>query len=89
MGQWSKGKRQGRQVRREQGLTEQAARSVLQPLLLTVPQVAFALGLGRTKVYELIANEGLPCVKFGTARRVPLISLQRWIEQREKQGISA
>jgi len=59
------------------------------PLLLSVPEVAKSLGLGRTKVYELIATEGLPVVRFGRAVRVPIISLQQWIEQREKQDISA
>ena len=60
----------------------------VQPLLLTVSQVAASLGLGRTKVYELIATEGLPVVKFGTATRVPLASLQKWVEKREKQSMS-
>ncbi len=59
--------------------------STAQPLLLSIPEVAASLGLGRTKVYELIAHEGLPWVKFGTARRVSMISLQKWIEQREQQ----
>ena len=61
----------------------------LQPLLLTVPQVAAALGLGRTKVYELMETEGLPFIKLGTAKRVSMVSLQKWIEQREKQSRSA
>ncbi|HLI07065.1 MAG TPA: helix-turn-helix domain-containing protein [Ktedonobacteraceae bacterium] len=60
----------------------------VQPLLLAVPQVAASLGLGRTKVYELIATEGLPVVKFGTATRIPLASLQKWVERREKQSMS-
>ncbi len=56
------------------------------PLLLSVPEVAKTLGLGRTKVYELIAAEGLPVVRFGRAVRVSVASLQHWIEQREKQN---
>lgn len=59
------------------------------PLLLSIPEVAKTLSLGRTKVYELIACEGLPVVRFGRAVRVSAASLQRWIEQREKQDISA
>jgi excisionase family DNA binding protein len=39
-----------------------------QPLLLNIPQVATALGLSRTKIYKLIAVEGLPVVRFGRAR---------------------
>lgn len=59
---------------------------ISQPLLLTVPQVCKALGLGRTKVYELIANEGLPVVRFGKAIRVSPGSLQRWLTKREQQS---
>ena len=58
-------------------------------MFLTVSEVAALLQLGRTKVYHLIAVEGLPIVKFGTATRVYLVSLQKWIEQREQQSISA
>jgi len=60
-----------------------------QPLLLNVSQVSAKLGLGRTKVYELIKQEGLPVVRFGRAVRVSAVSLQQWIERREKQSISA
>jgi excisionase family DNA binding protein len=64
-------------------------REVSQPLLLNVSQVARALSLGRTKVYELIAMEGLPVVRFGRAVRVPAASLRRWVDEREKQSITA
>ncbi|MFL5624251.1 MAG: helix-turn-helix domain-containing protein [Ktedonobacteraceae bacterium] len=63
-------------LRKENGET-------LQPLLLNVPQVATLLGLSRTKVYELIATEGLPVLKFGRAVRVSFKSLQQWLDQRE------
>jgi excisionase family DNA binding protein len=55
----------------------------IQPLLLTVPQVAKSLNLGRTKVYELIASKQLPVVRFGRAVRVSSASLRRWVEQQE------
>ena len=61
----------------------------VQPLLLTIPEVAASLGLGRTKVYDLIANDGLPFVKLGTAMRVSIVSLKQWIEQRERRDMSA
>ena len=51
-------------------------------LLLTIPQVAQALNLGRTKVYELIWKEHLPVQRFGRAVRVPKEDLQRWLEER-------
>jgi excisionase family DNA binding protein len=58
-----------------------SAREV-QPLLLTIPQVAAMLGLGRSKVYDLIVHEGLPTVKLGTAGRIPRQALEAWITQR-------
>lgn len=54
-------------------------------LLLTIPQVAKALNLGRTKVYELIWQENLPIQKFGRAVRVSKEDLQRWLEERNQQ----
>ncbi len=37
----------------------------VQTILMSIPEVARSLRLGRTKVYELIALEGLPVVRFG------------------------
>ena len=56
------------------------------PLLLNIAQAEQALGLGRSKIYDLIANEGLPIIRFGRAIRVPDASLQDWIKQREEQN---
>ena len=58
-----------------------------QPLLLTAPQVAKLLNLGRTKVYELIGTKQLPVVRFGRAVRVSSASLQRWVERQEQQDL--
>jgi len=54
------------------------------PMLLTIPQVAEALNLGKTKVYELIWKENLPTLKFGRAVRVSKVELQRWLEERRE-----
>ncbi len=61
----------------------------LQPILLTVPQVAKKLGLSRTTVYVLINREGLPVVRFGRAVRISAPSLQKWVEERERETMSA
>lgn len=68
---------------------ESDTKGAVSPLLLSVPEVANSLRLGRTKVYELIANEGLPVVRFGRAVRVSVTSLQQWIEHREKLDVVA
>ncbi len=59
-------------------------RTVLQPLMLDIPEVAESLRLSRAKVYRLIYYEGLPVVHFGRSARVSVIALQEWIEQRAK-----
>ncbi len=61
--------------------------TLAQPLLLSIPDVATSLGLGRTKVYELIAKEGLPVIRFGRSVRVSAASLQKWVEEREQQHL--
>ncbi len=67
--------------------TEDLTRTTAPPLLLSIPEVAATLGLGRSKVYELIAKEGLPVVRFGRSVRVSATSLQKWVEQREQQPL--
>ena len=66
---------------------EDSKTTLAQPLLLSIPDVATALGLGRSKVYELIAQEGLPIIRFGRSVRVSAASLQKWVEQREQQQL--
>jgi excisionase family DNA binding protein len=68
-------------------MMEDLTRTTTPPLLLSIPDVAATLGLGRTKVYELIAKEGLPVVRFGRSVRVSASSLQKWVEQREQNPL--
>ena len=49
------------------------------PPFLTVPQAAKLLQIGRTRAYELTTEwevtggkSGIPCVRFGSLKRVPL-----------------
>jgi excisionase family DNA binding protein len=55
----------------------------VQSILLSIPEVARSLRLSRAKVYQLIALEGLPVVRFGRAVRVCRSSLKQWVQQRE------
>ncbi|MGH2378796.1 MAG: helix-turn-helix domain-containing protein [Candidatus Limnocylindria bacterium] len=57
-----------------------------EPLLLRVEEVARALALGRSKVYELIASGELPSLTIGSARRVPAEALHRWIDEHLEPG---
>jgi excisionase family DNA binding protein len=51
------------------------------PLLLTVPEAARLLHLGRNSVYELVACRQLPALHFGRAIRIPRASLEAWVER--------
>ena len=50
--------------------------------LLTPTEVTQILGIGRSKVYELLACGELPAVRIGRCIRVPKASLEDWIKAR-------
>lgn len=50
-------------------------------LLLTIPEAAERLGLGRSKFYELIQAGEVPAVRIGRAVRVPAERLREWTEK--------
>ena len=50
-------------------------------LLMRPDEVKEALGLGRTKTYELIASGKLPVVRIGRCVRVPAEALRRWVAE--------
>lgn len=50
-------------------------------LLLTPEETARAMGLGRTKVYELLRAGALESVQIGAARRVPVEALREYVER--------
>lgn len=51
------------------------------PLLLTVPDAARALAIGRTTLYELIAERRIETVHIGRCTRVPVDSLRTFLEE--------
>jgi excisionase family DNA binding protein len=50
-------------------------------LLLTPEQVAEALAIGRTRVYELMASGALPSIRLGRSRRVARHALSRYVDK--------
>ncbi|GAC1386431.1 MAG: hypothetical protein NVSMB4_13620 [Acidimicrobiales bacterium] len=57
----------------------------LPPALITVTQAARALGIGRSKTYELIATGDLEVVHIGRAARVPVEAIDELV-QRLRRG---
>jgi excisionase family DNA binding protein len=49
-------------------------------MLYRVPEVARALNISRTKVYELIGEEALPWVRIDGTRLVRASDLQAYVE---------
>ncbi len=54
----------------------------MERILLRIEEVAKELGLGRTKVFELVAAGELPVVRIGRAVRVPRAGLEVWVRER-------
>ena len=48
-------------------------------LLLRPVEAAEAIGIGRSKVYELLASGELPSIRVGSSVRVPVEALRAWI----------
>jgi len=51
-------------------------------VLLTIPEVAFMLGCGRTLVYDLIGSKQLPIVKIGRLTRVRVDAVDDFVSGR-------
>ena len=54
----------------------------IERLLLTIPEVAIRLGLGRSLVYQLVMRGEIDSIKVGRARRVPAVALEQFIQNR-------
>jgi excisionase family DNA binding protein len=57
------------------------------PVLLVRPEdAARVLGLGRTKVYELIRSGALRSVRVGGLRRIPVTALNEFVTRLEEEA---
>ena len=56
------------------------------PVLLLKPaEAAAALGVSRSKIYELLSRRVIPCVRLDGSVRVPAIQLHAWIEAQTRE----
>ena len=51
------------------------------PLMLSVPEMAAALGISRAGAYELARSEGFPALRIGTRIVIPKDELREWIKR--------
>ncbi|MBN8815212.1 MAG: helix-turn-helix domain-containing protein [Sphingomonas sp.] len=59
----------------------EAAAQPLRPLCLTVDEAADALSVGRTKLYQLIAEGEIEAVKIGKSTRITTESLEALLKR--------
>jgi len=55
-------------------------------MLLTPSEAAATLGIGRSKVYELLQSGQLQSVHIGTCRRIPADALTTFLERLRTAG---
>jgi excisionase family DNA binding protein len=58
----------------------------MEPTLLRPPEVAHQLGLGRSKVYQLMATGDLRTVHIGRAVRIPAAEVEAFVARRLVEG---
>lgn len=51
----------------------------MEKLLLTAEETAKVMGIGRTKVFELIAAGAMESVRIGGSRRIPASAIQEYV----------
>jgi excisionase family DNA binding protein len=53
----------------------------MEKLLLSPEEAAEALGVGRSRVYDLIRTRQLVSVRIGKSRRVPVAAVHAYVER--------
>lgn len=51
------------------------------PLMLSVPEMAAAMGISRAGAYELARSEGFPALRIGNRIVIPKDKLQEWVDK--------
>lgn len=52
-----------------------------EPIAVRIPEAIRLIGIGRSKLYELIASGDVEVVKIGSCTLIPMVSLHRLIER--------
>jgi excisionase family DNA binding protein len=57
--------------------------------LLRPAEAATALGISRSKIYDLLSRRVIPSVRLDGSIRVPAIQLQAWVESQLREQAEA
>lgn len=60
----------------------------MERLALRPTELAEALGISRSKTYELLARGEFETVRIGSSIRIPVDSLKRWIAARANETVT-
>jgi excisionase family DNA binding protein len=60
----------------------------MERLLLTAEETAEALGVGRTKVYELMRLGLIESVKIHGCRRIPAVAVHEYVERLRREAVA-
>ena len=60
----------------------------IERLLYRPAEAAIAIGVSRSRMYELITSGEIPSVRLGGTWRVPVESLRQWIKEHLCRGRS-
>jgi excisionase family DNA binding protein len=58
-----------------------SAKSIPEPMVLTVSEMADLLRIRRDAAYQLCRQHGFPAARIGRFIRIPAAALERWIEE--------
>jgi excisionase family DNA binding protein len=58
----------------------------MEKLLLTAEETAEILGIGRSKVYELLRAGVIQSVRIGTCRRIPAAAIVDYVERLRREA---
>jgi excisionase family DNA binding protein len=61
----------------------------MERLLLRPAEVAELIGIGRSKVYEMLASGELPSVRIGGDLRIPAARLQEWVDAKARECVTS
>jgi len=57
----------------------------MEKLLLRPMEAANIIGVGRTRMYEMIASGEIPAIHLGRSIRIPTNKLRQWVEDKQQE----
>lgn len=61
----------------------------MEKLTLSIPEAAKVLGIGSSKMYELVRTGGFPVICVGARKLIPKKGLERWLEAQTEKAMAS